>query len=71
MTRATSKPVRRIVVGMHGELVAEIRDHTLTLRPLRTRAGGRAEVSIAWESIYIRSFPVAKKSKVTRNLLKR
>jgi len=70
VTRATARPLRRVVVGLHGELVAEIRERTLTLRPLRTRRGGRAELVIPWESIYIRSFPVPRRRRTTRGLLR-
>ncbi len=53
-TRATSKPLRRVVQTMDGELVAEITDRVLTLRPPKTRRGGPAEISVVWGSIYLR-----------------
>jgi hypothetical protein len=55
MTRATSRPVRRAVATMDGELVAEVRDRTLTLRPVRTRVGGPAEIVVSWGHIYLRA----------------
>lgn len=52
-TRATAKPLRRIVSGgSQGEFVAEIRDDTVTLRPVRTRIGGDAEVHLRWSLVY-------------------
>lgn len=54
MTRATDKPVRRVVSSDDGDLVAEIRDRTLTLRPVRTRKGGPAEVLTTFGGIYTR-----------------
>lgn len=57
MLRAsTEKPVSRIVQTKHdGELVMEVRANTLTMRPIRTRRGGPAEVVVTWGSIYTRA----------------
>ena len=50
MTRATSKPLKRIVAGADGDLVAEIREETLTLRPKWARP--ETAVSMRWGLIY-------------------
>ena len=60
MTRATQKPVVRVVVGGDDrlgrqELVAEVRDRVLTLRPVRTRREGPQEVTVPWGAIYLRA----------------
>jgi hypothetical protein len=55
MTRATSHPVKRVVLTQSGEMVAEITDRVLALRPLRSKRGGPAEILIAWGSIYLRA----------------
>lgn len=56
MTRADAEtPTRRIVVyepDRGSELVLEVRARTLTLRPLRSRAGGEAEIVVTWSGIY-------------------
>lgn len=53
MTRATDKPVRRIVTSKYdGDLVIEVRAGTATIRPPRTRKGGKAEVVVSWGHIY-------------------
>lgn len=55
-TRAGDKPVIRIVSTKYdGEMVAEVRGNTVTLRPFRTRKGGPAEVVVSWGSIYTRA----------------
>lgn len=58
MTRATDKPVRRIVVTEdrfgRTEYVAEVRARTLTLRPVRTRRGGPQEIELPFGAIYLR-----------------
>ncbi len=54
MTRATDRPLRRLVQTMDSEMVAEIRDRTLTLRAKGGRAGGPSEVSVTWGAIYVR-----------------
>ena len=73
MTRATDHPIRRIVRDRHGrEYVAEIRADTLSLRPLRTRRGGPADVVAFWGQVYIRLYhPAIKKKRraVKRGLL--
>jgi hypothetical protein len=55
-TRATDKPTVRIVRTKYspGELIAEIREGTVTLRPPRSRKGGESEVVMTWGSIYDR-----------------
>jgi len=50
MTRATSKPLKRIVESADGDLIAEIRADTLTLRPKWARP--EAAVSMRWGLIY-------------------
>lgn len=55
MTKATARPVRRKVVARDDEFVAELRDRTLTLRPIRTRSGGPAEITVTWGQIYLRA----------------
>lgn len=54
MTRATANPLRRIVQTMDSEMVAEVRDRTLTLRAKGGRAGGPTEVTVTWGAIYVR-----------------
>lgn len=57
MTRAHPiKPVRRVVRGFHGSYVAEIRADVLTLRPLRSRSGGPAEIVVTWERVYTKTY---------------
>lgn len=58
VTRATPKPLRRVVTTMDGEFVAEIRQRTLTLRPLRSRAGGPLEITVTWGAMYVRAMSV-------------
>lgn len=65
MTRAGSKPIRRVVTTRYGEMVADVRGDTLTLRPLRTREGGRASVVVSWASIYISAFTPALRKRRT------
>jgi len=66
MTRATrqvrdkegyiiSKPTVRTVVTMDGFMIAELNDHTLTLRPVGRKRGGPTEVTISWGKLYIRA----------------
>lgn len=55
MTRATAHAIRRVVTTTDGEMVAEITDRTLALRPLRSRRGGPGEVVVLWGSIYLRA----------------
>lgn len=56
MMRANEKAVSRIVQTKHdGEMVLEIRGTTATMRPIRTRRGGPAEVVVSWGSIYTRA----------------
>lgn len=52
MTRATEKPVRRVVQTSHGEMIAEVRDRVITMRPLRSRRGGKAEIEMSWGQLY-------------------
>lgn len=57
MIRANDRrAVRRIVPGSHGEYVVEVRPDGLVMRPLRARRGGPSQVTVRWESIYIRGF---------------
>jgi hypothetical protein len=54
-TRATSKPLVRIVKTRYdGDLVAEVTEDSITLRPPRTRKGGPAEVRLTWGAMYQR-----------------
>lgn len=72
MTRATDKPLRRIVRDSQGrEYVAELRADTVSLRPLRSRRGGPADVTVGWGSLYVRSFraPSKRRRTVSRGLL--
>lgn len=54
MTRASAvKPVRRVVQTLHdGELVAEIYAECVIVRPIRTKRGGKAEVTMTWGQLY-------------------
>ena len=53
MTRATDKPLRRVVSGQtHGELVVEITREEIRLRPLRRRRGA---VAIPFGAVYLRA----------------
>lgn len=58
MTRATPKPLKRVVTTADGEFVAEIRARTLTLRPIRSRAGGPLEITVTWGAMYVRQMSV-------------
>lgn len=51
-TRASARPVKRVVAD---RFIAEIRDRTLTLRPLRTRVDGPQQIEVTWEAVYIRA----------------
>lgn len=56
MTRATSKPVIRVVRAGSGpfpelELVVEVTDREVALRPIRTRRGGPQECRLTWGTI--------------------
>jgi len=54
VTRASdSRPTRRVLLNLDGaELVVELRARSITIRPLGTRRGGRAETP---GSIYLRA----------------
>jgi hypothetical protein len=55
MTKATDKPVRRLVQTKHwGTLVVEIRERTFTIRPPRARRDGPAAVELAYGQLYQR-----------------
>jgi len=56
MTRATDKPLRRIVAtdGLSTPLVLEVTARTCRLRPLRSR-DATASVEITWSGIYERA----------------
>ena len=75
MTRAHPVvPLRRVVQDRRGlEYIVEVRTDTLTMRPLRRRRGGPADVAVAWGSIYTRALlsrPVARRRRtVSRGLL--
>jgi len=59
MTRATEKPLRRLVqAGSFGTMVLELRAETIVLRPYRSRRGGPAEVLVSHGAIYLRSMMV-------------
>lgn len=52
MTRASDlKPVRRIVRGPDGDLVLELRERTVTLKPPRVRDPS-ARVELTWAAVY-------------------
>jgi len=57
VTRASdSRPTRRVLLNLDGvELVVELRARSITIRPLGTRRGGRAEVVLTPGSIYLRA----------------
>lgn len=56
MTKATDKPLARVVQTKYsGDLVVEVTSTKVTLRPVRTRRGGAAEVVLSWGSIYERA----------------
>ena len=55
-TRASNeRPTKRVLRSGWGELIVELREDTILIRPLRTRAGGRAEVMVRVGSIYQRA----------------
>lgn len=53
-TRASGRPVRRIVQSQEGELVVEVFDRVAVIRPKGCRRNGPVEVAIPWGSIYRR-----------------
>lgn len=60
MTRASAKPLVRIVLGGTErmgltEMVLEVTDLEARLRPLRTRRGGPQEVVVPWGALYLRA----------------
>lgn len=59
MTRATEKPVRRVVISEDrfgtNDYVVEIRARTLTMRPVRTRRGGPQEIEVPFGALYLRA----------------
>lgn len=55
MTRAEHAPVTRVVRAHGKEFVAVVEGRQLTLRPLRLRKGGPAEVVVPWSVIYDRA----------------
>jgi hypothetical protein len=62
----------RVVRWSDGELVAEVRGDVITLRPIRTRAGGPCEVSAKWGAIYIRALDAKmREEKRAKRLAKR
>ena len=52
MTRAGERPLRRIVQALQQDMVVEVRGEFLTLRPLGSRRGGKAEVAVKWVTVY-------------------
>lgn len=58
MTRVAEakRTTRRIVGQMPREYVVELRPEGLRMRPLRSRAGGKADILVPWGAIYIRAF---------------
>lgn len=52
MTRATAKPLVRLVKGASEDLVLEVRADTLTLRPKFARRAKGAEVHMRWGLVY-------------------
>lgn len=55
-TRAsTDRPTKRIMTTLTGELIVEIASRTLTIRPLRSKAGGPAEVTVDIRGVYERA----------------
>ena len=74
MTRASKSRVSRVVHGSSGrEYVAEVHGNALILRPLRSRKGGPAQVSILWGQLYVRLLwlrgPLVRRRPVRRGLL--
>ena len=56
MTRANQdKPTRRTVAYGRKNLVVEIGEFDITMRPSGTRKGGPAEVTIPWAAAYERA----------------
>lgn len=72
MTRAEKSPVKRIARGWREqEFVVEVRGEHLSIRPLRARRGGAAEVNVKWSTIYSTFFKPKAKKRITRGLLTR
>lgn len=55
MTRASATPVRRVVLGARGDMVIEVTDRMIALRPKGARRGGPAEVTVTHEQLYLRT----------------
>jgi hypothetical protein len=55
VTRASdTKPTKRVVASeADGDLIAEVGEHEVVLRPARSRRGGGAEVVVPWGAIYL------------------
>jgi len=71
MTKASSHPLRREVTStFDGDLIIEVTDRIVTIRPKHTRKGGKAEISIPWGLVYqlglTRAVPAKKTRKVRR-----
>jgi hypothetical protein len=45
-------PFRRVVQTSHGEMVAEVTNRSVVMRPLRARKGGKAEIAMSWGQLY-------------------
>ncbi len=58
MTRATDKPLRRIVdAGAYGEFVLEVTARTARLRPIRVRRP-EAAIELPWAMLYTHALMV-------------
>lgn len=56
MTKASdTKPTRRTVQTMDGDMVVEVGAAYVTMRPKHARKGGPAEVQVPWGAIYLRA----------------
>ena len=63
MTRLKARPLRRAVDARsekerdfgfdRKEFIVELDDRSLRIRPLRSRAGGPAEVIVLWSQVYL------------------
>ena len=50
-----TKPTVRLMKSVEGELVVSVKAGTLVIRPVRTRVGGQAEVTVNIGSVYNRA----------------
>lgn len=70
MTRADQDhPTVRVVRSpADGDLIAEIYEFDLVLRPVRARRGGPAEVRVSWSAIYLHAMTPAPARRITRGV---